>query len=50
MDGGGWGGWRGVGWMEGAGAWEAGGELNPPTGPLGVAMCARSASHRPRQD
>ena len=35
------GGWRG---------WEAGGELNPPNGPFGVAMCPRSASHRPRQD
>ena len=32
------------------GGWEAGGGLNPPTGLFGVAMCPRSASHRPRQD
>ena len=56
--GGGWvegvGGWRGWvggggGWVEGVGGWEAGGGLNPSTGPFGVAMCPRSASHRPRQ-
>ena len=35
--------YKGVG---GGGGWEAGGGLNPPTGPFGVAMCA---SHRPRQ-
>ena len=35
---------------KGVGGWEAGGGLNPPTGPFGVAMCPRSASHRPRQD
>ena len=50
------GGWEGVGWVEGMGGvgggdgWEAGGGLNPPTGPFGVAMCPRSASYRPRQD
>ena len=50
--GGGWGGWRGWegGGVGGGGGWEAGGGLNPPTGPFGVAMCPRSASHRPRQD
>ena len=32
------------------GGWEAGGGPNPPTGPFGVAMCPRSASHRPRHD
>ena len=44
---------RGVGWVEGVGGgggWEAGGGLNAPTGPFGVAMCPRSANHRPRQD
>ena len=29
---------------------EAGGELHRPTGPFGVAMSPRSASHRPRHD
>ena len=59
--GGGWvegaGGWRGrVGWVEGAGGvgggggWEAGGGPHRPTGPLGVAMSPKSASHRPRHD
>ena len=47
--------YKGVGgWEEGGvgagGGWEAGGGLNPPTGLFGVAMCPRSASHRPRQD
>ena len=40
--------WEGGG-VGGGGGWEAGGGLNPPTGPFGVAMCPRSASHRPRQ-
>ena len=39
--------WGGVG---GEGGWEAGGGLNASTGPFGVAMCPRSAGHRPRQD
>ena len=43
------GGWEG-GRVGGGGGWEAGGGLNPPTGPFGVAMCPRSAGHRPRQD
>ena len=50
-------GWEGVGWVGGGvgggggeGGWEAGGGLNPPTGPFGVAMCPRSVGHRPRQD
>ena len=34
----------------GGGGWVAGGGLNPPIGLFGVAMCPRSASHRPRQD
>ena len=34
----------------GGGEWEAEGGLNPQTGLFGVAMCPRSASHRPRQD
>ena len=38
--GGGWGGWRG--------GWEAKGELNPPLGLFGLAMCPRSASDRPK--
>ena len=43
--------WEGVGGWEGwVGRWEAGGGLNSPTGPFGVAMCPRSAGHRPRQD
>ena len=42
-------GWEGGG-VGGGGGWEAGDRLNPPTGPFGVAMCPRSASHRPRQD
>ena len=42
-------GWEGGG-VGGGGGWEAGGGLNPPTGLFGVAMCPRSASHRPRQD
>ena len=46
--GGGWGGWEG--WVGGAGGWEAGGGLHRPTGPFGVAMSPRSASHRPRHD
>ena len=41
--------WEGGG-VGGGGGWEAGGGLNPPTGQFGVAMCPRSASHRPRQD
>ena len=36
--------------MGGGGGWEAGGGLNTPTGLFGVAMCPRSAGHRPRQD
>ena len=52
MGGGGWvegvGGWRG--WVGGGGGWEAGGGLHCPTGPFGVAMSPRSASHRPRHD
>ena len=32
------------------GGWETGGGLNPSNGLFGVAMCPRSASHRPRQD
>ena len=47
---GGWGGWRGVGWMEGVGGWEARGRLHLPIGLFGVAMNPRSASHRPRHD
>ena len=43
------GGWEGGG-VGGGGGWEAGSGLNPPTGPFGVAMCPRSAGHRPRQD
>ena len=48
--------YKGVGWVEGVGGvgggggWEAGGGLNAPTGLFGVAMCPRSAGHRPRQD
>ena len=57
-----WGGWRGVGlvegggvgggggWVEGLGGWEAGGRLHHPIGLFGVAMSSRSASHRPRHD
>ena len=42
---------RGVGGgVGGGGRWEAGGGLNPPTEPFGVATCPRSAGHRPRQD
>ena len=44
------------GWTAGKGGgvgggdgWEAGGRLNLPIGLFGVAMCPRSASHRPRQ-
>ena len=41
-------------WWEGGGVvggkWEAGGGLHRPTGPFGVAMSPRSASHRPRHD
>ena len=36
------------GWAGGEGEWEAGGELNLPLGPLGLAMSPRSASHRPK--
>ena len=43
------GGWEGGG-VGGGGGWEAGGGLDPPTEPFGVAMCPRSAGHRPRQD
>ena len=43
------GGWEGGG-VGGGGGWEAGGGSNPPTGPFRVAMCPRSAGHRPRQD
>ena len=43
------GGWEGGG-VGGGSGWEAGGGLNAPTGPFGVAMCPRSAGHRPRQD
>ena len=53
-------GWEGVGWVEeadgwrgrvgGGGGWEAGGGLHHSTGPFGVAMSPRSASHRPRHD
>ena len=35
---------------KGWGGWEAGGGLHRPTGPFGVAMSPRSASHRPRHD
>ena len=45
----GMGGWEGGG-VGGGSEWEAGGRVNPPTGLFGVAMCPRSASHRPRQD
>ena len=50
VEGGGWGGWREGGGVGGGGGWEAGGGLHRPTGPLGVAMSPRSASHRPRHD
>ena len=40
MGGRGRGGWRG--------GWEAGGRLNHPLGPFGLAMSPRSASHRPK--
>ena len=43
------GGWEGGGVGVGGG-WEAGGGLHRPTGPFGVAMGPRSASHRPRHD
>ena len=43
------GGWEGGG-VGGGGRWEAGGWLHRPTGPFGVAMSPRSASHRPRHD
>ena len=43
------GGWEGGGVGVGGG-WEAGGRLHRPTGPFGVAMSPRSASHRPRHD
>ena len=36
----------GGGGVGGVGGWEAGGGLNPPTGPFGVAMCPRSAMYR----
>ena len=51
--GGGVGGWRGgrvEGWAGGGGGWEAGGGPHRPTGPFGVVMSPRSASHRPRHD
>ena len=41
--------WKGGG-VGGGGGWEAGGGLHRPTGPFGVAMSPRSASHRPRHD
>ena len=50
---GGWAGGRGVGWVEGAGGKPEAGytaQLDRPTGPPGVAMSPRSASHRPRHD
>ena len=54
---GGWAGGTGVGGWDGGGrvgrgwgGWEAGGGLHRPTGPFGVAMSPRSASHRPRHD
>ena len=43
------GGWEGGGVGVGGG-WESGGGLHRPTGPFGVAMSPRSASHRPRHD
>ena len=46
---GGWGG-GGGGRVEGVGGWEAGGGPHRPTGPFGVAVIPRSASHRPRHD
>ena len=42
------GGWRGR--AGGGGGREAGGGPHRPTGPFGVAMSQRSASHRPRHD
>ena len=36
--------------MSVGGGWEAVGGLNFQTGPFGVAMCPRSAGHRPKQD
>ena len=40
----------GGGRVEGVGGWEAGGGPHRPTGPFGVAMSPRSASHGPRHD
>ena len=42
------GGWAGGGGMGMGGGWEAGGRLNLPLGLFGLAMCPRSARHRPK--